>query len=181
MPFTFQKTPLDGVIICQPKIFKDARGYFLESFNAREFKSLGLCIEFVQDNQSLSAKGTLRGLHFQAKPYSQDKLVRVIQGKIWDVAIDIRASSSSYGKWFGVELDDVTQTQLFIPKGFAHGFIVLSDQALVAYKTSDYYEPSADRGILWNDPDLAVQWPMNEPILSEKDMKQPLFKDVNFD
>ncbi|HDR04932.1 MAG TPA: dTDP-4-dehydrorhamnose 3,5-epimerase [Candidatus Marinimicrobia bacterium] len=181
MPFHFESTQIPEVILIKPKVFGDERGYFLESYHAKDFAAAGIPYAFVQDNQSLSKKDTLRGLHFQAAPHSQGKLVRVVQGAIWDVAVDIRPNSPHFGKWTAHELSDSNHCQLFIPEGFAHGFLVLSDTALVQYKTSSFYAPDFDRGIAWNDPEIAIPWPVKNPLLSPKDQKQPLLKELKFD
>ena len=170
-------TALAGVLIVQPKVFADARGFFLESFNQRQFDAaLGAPATFVQDNHSRSAKGVLRGLHMQVGAHAQGKLVRVTSGRIFDVAVDVRAGSPTYGKWVGLELDDVAHRQLWIPPGLAHGFLVMSESADVQYKTTDYYAPAAEIGIRWDDPTLAIAWPaLDVPYnLSAKDVAAPL-------
>lgn len=173
------KTAIDGVVIIEPRIFEDARGYFFESFSQREFDEKVAPIRFVQDNQSFSHYGVLRGLHFQNPPYTQSKLVRVIHGKVVDVAVDIRKGSPTYGKYVAVELTGENHRQFFIPKGFAHGFVVLSETALFQYKCDEFYHPEAEGAIMWNDPDLAIEWPVKaEDIeLSEKDKHHPFLKD----
>lgn len=169
--FTFEKTSIEGVVIVKPKKFGDERGYFMETYNKSDFYAAGITTEFVQDNQSKSKKGVLRGLHFQ-KTHPQAKLVRVVSGKVFDVAVDLRAGSKTYGKWVGVTLTAEEGNQFFIPKGFAHGFVVLSDEAEFCYKCDDYYHPEDEGGIPWNDPDIAVEWPYEgELILSEKDRR----------
>jgi dTDP-4-dehydrorhamnose 3,5-epimerase len=170
-------TALAGVLIIQPKVFADARGFFLESFNQRQFDAaVGAPVAFVQDNHSRSAKGVLRGLHLQVAPHAQGKLVRVASGRIFDVAVDVRAASPTYGRWVGLELDDVQHRQIWIPPGLAHGFLVMSDSADVQYKTTDYYTPAAEVGIRWDDPALAITWPaLDVPFtLSAKDQAAPL-------
>ncbi len=165
-------TALAGVLIVDPKVFADSRGFFLESFNQRQFDAaVGAPVTFVQDNHSRSAKGVLRGLHLQVAPHAQGKLVRVTSGLIFDVAVDVRPGSATYGEWTGLELDDVTHRQLWIPPGLAHGFLVMSEHADVQYKTTDYYTPAAEIGIRWNDPVLAIAWPaLDVPFtLSAKD------------
>ena len=165
-----------GLCVIEPAVHGDNRGYFMETYNANDMKEAGLDILFVQDNQSCSAKGVLRGLHFQIN-YPQDKLVRVINGEVFDVAVDLREGSESFGKWFGVVLSAENKKQFFIPKGFAHGFIVLSDFAEFCYKVTDFYHPNDEGGLLWKDPAIGVEWPMPEGmteadlILSEKDTK----------
>ena len=175
------KTAIDGVVIIEPRIFKDARGYFFESFSAREFEEKVCKITFVQDNESFSSYGVLRGLHFQKPPFTQSKLVRVIKGAVLDVAVDIRKGSPTYGKHVAVELTEENHRQLFIPRGFAHGFAVLSDEVLFQYKCDNFYAPQADGGIAWNDPDLGIDWriPVDKVILSEKDIKHPCLKDYD--
>jgi dTDP-4-dehydrorhamnose 3,5-epimerase len=163
-----------------PRRFGDVRGWFSESYSRRGLAELGIFDEFVQDNHSLSAaKGTLRGLHFQSPPHAQSKLVRCIAGTIWDVAVDVRAGSPTYGKWVGAELTATGGEQLYVPIGYAHGFLTLTDNAEVAYKTSNYYAPECDGGIIWNDPGIAVEWPITDldPILSDKDQGLQQLKD----
>lgn len=168
-------TPCDikGLYVIEPTVFKDERGYFMESYNQNDFKEAGLDMVFVQDNQSMSTKGVLRGLHFQ-KQFPQGKLVRCIRGRVWDVAVDLRKNSETYGKWFGVELSAENHKMFYISEGFAHGFIVLSDEAEFAYKVTDFYHPGDEGGLLWNDPEINIAWPIEEGmelILSEKDKK----------
>ena len=167
------KTPIDGLLIIEPKVFADPRGMFYEVYSENRYNEHGIP-RFVQDNHSVSKKGVLRGLHYQVNS-EQDKLVRVTQGEIFDVAVDIRKQSPTYGKWWGLSLSEMNNLQLYIPVGFAHGFCVLSESAEVLYKCSDYYSPEDERGIVWNDPDLAIDWPIKDPILSEKDAVYPLF------
>lgn len=161
---------IEGLCIVQPKVHRDARGYFVEVFNQNDMKEAGLDMTFVQDNQSGSVKGVLRGLHFQ-KEYPQGKLVWVIRGKVFDVAVDLRKESETYGKWFGVELSEENKKQLYIPEGFAHGFLVLSDVAEFCYKCTDFYHPGDEGGIMWNDPAIGIEWPELdvEYIMSDKD------------
>ncbi|OQW90187.1 MAG: dTDP-4-dehydrorhamnose 3,5-epimerase [Rhodoferax ferrireducens] len=170
MPYTVTPTALPEVLILEPKVFGDARGFFFESFNARDFaQCTGLDVQFVQDNHSKSAKGVLRGLHYQIQ-HPQGKLVRVTQGEVFDVAVDIRKSSPTFGKWEGVMLSAENKRQLWVPPGFAHGFLVTSDSAEFLYKTSDYYHTEFERSLLWNDPALGIQWPVDgEPLLAAKD------------
>lgn len=180
MPFEFENTHLDGVILVKPKVFGDNRGFFLESYKKSDFFANGIDIEFNQDNHSKSTKGVLRGLHYQAKPYGQAKLVRCSKGRIYDVAVDIRKDSPTFGEYVKVELSEENKHMLFIPDGFAHGFVVLSDEAELLYKASGEYAPNADRGILWSDKDININWEIDfEPILSEKDKIQPLLKNIN--
>ena len=179
--FNFNKTEIDGVHIIEPKVFGDNRGYFMESYNAEHFKEAGLNMTFVQDNESKSSKGVLRGLHFQKK-HSQGKLVRVTKGEVFDVAVDLRNGSETYGKYVGVILSEENKKQFYIPEGFAHGFLVLSDEAVFNYKCTDYYAPEYDGGVMWNDPDINIEWPLEgieEIILSEKDKKHPNLKDLD--
>ena len=173
-------TPIKDLLIVKPKVFTDDRGFFLETYNECRYKELGITQNFVQDNQSKSSYGVVRGLHFQRAPYSQSKLVSVTIGKVWDVAVDLRANSATYGQWYGVELTEDNHLQFLIPRGFAHGFSVLSETAVFSYKCDNFYNPAADGGILFNDPDLNIDWkiPTDKMILSEKDTKHPLLKDV---
>ena len=175
--FIFNKTEIEGVYIIEPKVFGDNRGYFMETYNEQEFKNNGLDYNFVQDNQSKSKKGVLRGLHFQ-KTHPQAKLVRVLEGEVFDVAVDLRKGSKTYGKWVGVILSEENKKQFMIPRGFAHGFVVLSETAVFAYKCDDFYHPEDEGGIMWNDPDVNIEWPYHgELLLSEKDKVHPLFKE----
>ena len=177
------KTDIEGVVIIEPRIFKDARGYFFESFSAKEFQEKVCQTTFVQDNESFSSYGVVRGLHFQKPPYTQSKLVRVIKGAALDVAVDLRKGSPTYGKHVAVELTGDNHRQLFIPKGFAHGFSVLSDEVLFQYKCDNFYAPQSEGGIAWNDPALQIDWriPADKILLSEKDTKHPLLEDYNSD
>ena len=175
-------TPCDieGLYVIEPTVFKDERGYFVETYNQNDMKEAGLDMVFVQDNQSMSTRGVLRGLHFQ-KQYPQGKLVRVIKGKVFDVAVDLRKDSKTYGKWFGVELSAENMKQFYIPEGFAHGFLVLSDEAEFCYKCTDFYHPGDEGGLAWNDPEIGVEWPLEEGvdlIISEKDQKWKGLKDT---
>ncbi len=178
--FTFEKcNDIEGLYLIQPKVFGDARGYFMETYNYNDFKEAGLDMVFVQDNQSSSTKGVLRGLHFQ-KEHTQGKLVRVTSGEVFDVAVDIRKGSKTFGKWFGVTLSGEKKNMFYIPEGFAHGFYVLSDTAEFSYKCTDFYDPSSEAGILWNDKTIHVEWPVPEgetPLLAEKDTKYPAFSE----
>jgi len=178
MGFIFNKTELDGVIIVEPKILGDSRGFFLETYKASEFAANGINIVFCQDNHSKSAKGVIRGLHFQHFPKPQAKLVRCARGKIFDVAVDIRPNSENFGKWFGIELSEENRKMLFIPEGFAHGFSALSEDAEVLYKASNEYAPEFDAGIRWNDEDLNINWRVESPIISEKDKVLPTLKEL---
>lgn len=176
--FNFEETSIKGVFTIEPTVFGDNRGYFMETYNYEEFKAAGLDMIFVQDNQSKSKKGVLRGLHFQKK-YPQGKLVRVIKGEVFDVAVDLRAGSETYGKWYGVILSDENKKQFYVPEGFAHGFLVLSDEAEFVYKCTEVYHPEDEGGIRWDDPEINVDWKIKDPMISEKDSKAPLFKDIN--
>lgn len=174
------KTAIEGPLIIEPKVFGDNRGYFFESFNAREFmQKTGIEVNFVQDNESKSHYGVLRGLHFQNPPYTQSKLVRVVEGRVVDIAVDIRKGSATYGKYVSVELTGENHRQFYVPKGFAHGFVVLSPEALFQYKCDAFYEPASEGAIAWNDPTLGIDWPIpiSDIELSEKDKHHPLFKD----
>ena len=175
-------TPCDieGLYVIEPTVFKDERGYFVETYNQNDMKEAGLDMVFVQDNQSMSTRGVLRGLHFQ-KQFPQGKLVRVVRGKVFDVAVDLRSDSKTYGKWFGVELSAENMKQFYIPEGFAHGFLVLSDEAEFCYNCSDFYHPGDEGGLAWNDPEIGVEWPLEEGvdlIISEKDQKWKGLKDT---
>jgi dTDP-4-dehydrorhamnose 3,5-epimerase len=172
-----EKTNLDGVLVIKPETFEDNRGFFLESFNEDKYAKEGIEYNFVQDNHSRSSKGVLRGLHFQ-KTKPQGKLVRVIRGMVYDVAVDIRLDSPTYGQWESVILSEENKTQFWIPPGFAHGFLVLSEIADFVYKCTDYYEPSDEHSLLWNDPDLNISWPIEKPKLSRKDKNALLFADL---
>jgi len=172
-----ETTPLEGVLLITPEVFGDDRGFFMETYNAAKTASKGLPEIFVQDNHSRSKKGVLRGMHYQY-PQWQGKLVRALFGEIFDVAVDIRADSPTYGEWFGVYLNHDNKQQLYVPPGFAHGFCVTSDTADIAYKCTSDYQPAQDVGIRWNDPDIAINWPIDEPLLSEKDANAPLLKDT---
>ena len=171
------KTKLDGVLVITPQTFEDERGFFLESFNKDKYKKAGIKFDFVQDNHSSSSKGVLRGLHFQ-KNKPQGKLVRVVKGEVFDVAVDLRQDSLTFGQWESIILTEKNKLQFWIPPGFAHGFVVLSDNADFEYKCTDYYDPSDEGSLLWNDPDLNIPWPINNPKLSKKDLNAPLLADL---
>jgi dTDP-4-dehydrorhamnose 3,5-epimerase len=171
------ETALPGVVILEPRVFADSRGYFLETWNQQRYASLGLPERFVQDNLSSSSKGVLRGLHHQ-HPNAQGKLVTVIRGAVFDVAVDIRVGSPHFGRWVGVTLSSENHRAFYIPPGFAHGFVVLSDEALFSYKCTEYYAPSCEASLIWNDPDLAIDWPEASPNLSPKDLAAPRLRDV---
>lgn len=178
----FKLTPcgIDGLCVIEPTVFADERGYFMETYNQRDLAEVGLDVRFVQDNQSLSRRGVLRGLHYQIK-YPQGKLVRVIRGEVFDVAVDLRPGSPTYGRWHGELLSAENKKQFFIPEGFAHGFYVLSEEAEFCYKCTDYYHPGDEGGVRWNDPDIGVAWPLTEGtpvLLSEKDRQQPFLREI---
>ena len=170
------KTTIDGLLIIKLDVFKDERGYFFESYNKERFAKAGLMMDFVQDNESKSDKGVLRGLHFQKPPYAQGKLVRVIKGSVMDVAVDLRKGSPTYGKWESVVLTEENKLQFWIPEGFAHGFVALEDNTIFNYKCTNVYNKESEGSILWNDPDINISWNIDNPILSEKDKISPLFK-----
>ena len=176
----YKKTSIEGVFIIEPKVFNDQRGYFFEAWKQAEFEEHIGKVSFIQDNESKSSRGVLRGLHYQKGEFSQAKLVRVIKGRVLDVAVDIRRHSPTFGQHVAVELSDENKRQFFIPRGFAHGFLVLSSEAIFTYKVDNVYAPQAEAGIRWNDPDVAIQWPINadEVITSDKDLKQPLLRDA---
>lgn len=178
-----EKTGIEGLYVVEPSVYGDNRGWFMESYSAKSFEKFGLCFDFVQDNHSMSLqKGTLRGLHFQNNPKAQTKLVRCTQGKILDVAVDLRKGSPTYLKWFAIELSEQNKKQLLIPKGFAHGFLTLTDNVQVQYKVDEYYCPDLDRSIRYDDPDIRIDWPIDNPILSDKDKNAPFLResDINF-
>lgn len=173
-------THLEGVVVIEPAVFGDHRGWFMETYNEKELLNHGIDVKFIQDNQSFSAtKGTLRGLHYQLNPKSQTKLVRCTKGAIYDVAVDIRIGSPTFGEWFGIELTEENKKQLLVPKGFAHGFLTLSDDVEVQYKVDELYAPQHDRGIIWNDSSIGIEWPMDiTPVLSVKDEQAPPLKEA---
>ena len=179
MPYTAIPTPIPDVLILEPKVFGDARGFFFESFNARDFaQATGLSVEFVQDNHSKSAQGVLRGLHYQIQ-HAQGKLVRVVEGEVFDVAVDLRRSSPTFGRWVGERLSASNHRQLWVPPGFAHGFVVLSESAQFLYKTTDYWYPEHERSLLWNDPAIGIDWPIDtQPLLAAKDAAASLLRDA---
>ena len=179
MPFEFKRLGLGDVTLITPKVFGDSRGFFMESYQKSTFVNNGIKDDFNQDNHSKSTKGVLRGLHYQTNPKAQAKLVRCSKGKIFDVAVDIRKNSPSFGKWVGEILSEENKNMLYIPAGFAHGFVVLSDEAELLYKATNEYSPENDRGIRWNDPDINIDWGIDfEPLIIEKDSKQPFLKDI---
>lgn len=175
------KTEIEGIYIIEPQVFGDERGYFFESFNAERFLAqTGIDVTFVQDNESRSKRGVLRGLHFQRAPYAQAKLVRVVQGRVLDVAVDIRPESPTFGKYVATELSGDNHRQMFIPKGFAHGYVVLEDNTVFQYKCDEFYHPESEGGIAWNDPQIGIEWPLSESelILSDKDRNRPTLKEL---
>jgi dTDP-4-dehydrorhamnose 3,5-epimerase len=173
------ETNLKGLLVIKPKVFEDERGYFFESYNYHLFKQAGLDFNFVQDNQSFSQTGVLRGLHFQNNPNAQGKLVRVISGSVFDVAVDIRKKSPTYGQWFGLELTEQNKWMMYIPEGVAHGFATLQDFTVFSYKCTNFYNKASEDCIFWNDSDLAINWPIENPILSDKDLLGKHMKDFN--
>jgi len=182
MPFTFEKTPLDGVVVVTPRMFPDGRGFFMETYKRSEFAKAGIDVEFIQDNHSSSSKGVVRGLHYQKAPHAQAKLIRMSRGTIFDVVVDMRAGSPTFGEWFGVELSEASRKMLYVPVGFAHGFAALSDHVELQYKVTAEYCKAAEAGIAWDDPTVGVKWPVSSPTLSEKDTVLPSLEraDNNF-
>ena len=179
MPFEFEKQSIEDVILITPKVFGDNRGFFMETYKKNDFFNAGIKVEFNQDNHSKSTKGALRGLHYQEEPYAQAKIVRCIRGKIYDVAVDIRKNSKTFGKYVKVELSEDNKRMLYIPKGFAHGFVALSNEVEIAYKTQGEYHPQSDRGVMWDDKDINIDWNIDfEPILSDKDKKHPKLSEL---
>jgi|SRR5690554_561018 len=174
-----KETFIKDLLIIQPRVFPDKRGYFFESYNAEKFKKNGLSMSFIQDNISKSQKGVLRGLHFQKPPYAQGKLVYVLRGEVLDVAVDLRKNSPTYGKYFSIKLSEENKTQLYVPKGFAHGFATLEENTIFAYKCTDYYNKSAEDSIFWDDPTLNIDWLIENPIVSEKDQEANTFNDFD--
>lgn len=177
--FNFIKTPIKDLYVIEPTVFGDHRGYFMETYQYEEFKSAGLDMVFVQDNQSKSKKGVLRGLHYQTRN-SQGKLVRVVKGEVFDVGVDLRKGSETFGQWYGVLLTEENKKMFYVPEGFAHGFVVMSDSAEFVYKCTNYYDPTSEAGLMWNDPDIGIEWPIPEDmeiLLSEKDKIHPSFKE----
>ena len=178
MPFSFEHLAFSGLILVTPKSAGDQRGFFMETYKRSEFDANGISETFVQDNHSKSRKGVLRGLHFQRLPFAQGKLVRIAVGVVWDVAVDLRPHSPFYGKWYGVTLSDENRCMLYIPPGFAHGFVTLSDEAHLQYKCTAEYDRASEGGIRWNDPDLDIKWPLKDVIVSERDAALSFFKDL---
>jgi dTDP-4-dehydrorhamnose 3,5-epimerase len=177
--FEFNRLAIPDVVLIKPRIFSDGRGFFLETYKYSDFEKAGIGEIFVQDNHSKSSRHVLRGLHYQKDPFAQGKLVRCMGGAIFDVAVDFRKDSPFYLKWVGVELDDVNNSLLYVPPGFVHGFLVLTETAEVSYKCTKEYSPEHDRGIIWNDPDIAIDWPVSSPLLSDKDSRHPLLRDAD--
>lgn len=173
----FTPTRIEDVLLIEPKVFEDARGFFMETYVADRFREHGIDVEFVQDNHAASSKGVLRGMHYQIR-HGQAKLVRVVQGEVFDVAVDVRPGSRTFGHWVGYNLSADNKRQLYVPAGFAHGYCVLSDTAEFIYKCSDYYHPEDEGGLIWNDPDVGIEWPVTDPILSQKDTNHPRLKDI---
>jgi dTDP-4-dehydrorhamnose 3,5-epimerase len=178
MPFEFEPLALDGLVLVRPSVFLDARGVFAETYKRSDFLANGIQEDFVQDNASRSRRGTLRGLHFQRPPFAQAKLVQVTRGRIFDVAVDLREGSPTFLRWHAVELSDEDRSLLYLPAGFGHGFCVLSEEADVTYKASAEYAPESEGGIIWNDPDIAVDWPLDDPIVSARDARLPRWRDA---
>jgi len=178
------KTPIADLLIIKPRVFEDARGFFCETYNEKSYLDAGIDLRFCQDNQSKSSYGVIRGLHYQLNPQSQSKLVSVVQGTVWDVAVDLRKESPTFGQWVGVELTEENHLQFLVPQGFAHGFAVLTETAVFTYKCDNFYSPTLERGIMYNDPTLAIDWkiPADKAVISEKDLKHRLFTDaeINF-
>ncbi|NWF89798.1 MAG: dTDP-4-dehydrorhamnose 3,5-epimerase [Ignavibacteriaceae bacterium] len=173
------KANLNGILVIKPSVFEDSRGYFAETYHAARYREVGIDVDFVQDNVSVSKKNTLRGLHFQIPPKGQGKLCQVLKGSVLDVAVDIRSGSPTFGKYFSIELSDSNHLQLFIPQGFAHGFAVLSEEVIFHYKCTDFYSKQHERSIRFDDPKLGINWGVQNPIVSEKDLNAPLFKDID--
>ncbi|KGE71119.1 dTDP-4-dehydrorhamnose 3,5-epimerase [Spirochaeta lutea] len=181
MPCTFTPGPIPGLVIIQPRVFADDRGWFMESYKKSEFIDHGISEDFVQDNHSRSIRGVLRGLHFQRSPHAQGKLVRCLDGRVWDVAVDLRRGSPTFGRYHGIELSPENSTMFYIPPGFAHGFITLSEHAEFVYKCTEEYAPESDGGVRWDDPDLALPWPLDQPLVSPKDSQLPFLADLGKD
>ena len=172
------KTQIEGLFLIEPLVFKDERGYFFESFQKEKFHALGIDADFVQDNESMSGKGVLRGLHFQKPPFAQGKLVRVVRGSVLDVAVDLRKASKTYGNWESSVLSAANMLMMWIPEGFAHGFLVLEENTIFQYKCTNYYNKDSESSIIWNDPDLKIDWGTDNPLVSEKDLQEGLFRDL---
>ena len=181
MPFRFKRLEIPDVVLVEPVSFPDGRGFFMETYKHTDFAAFGIREYFVQDNHSSSAKGVLRGLHYQKEPMAQGKLIRCVQGAVFDVAVDIRRASPSFGRWISAELNAENRLMLYVPPGFAHGFMVLSEMAEIQYKCTREYSPQDERGIIWSDPDIGIPWPLSDPVLSAKDKLLPGLKDICFD
>jgi len=179
MPFTFENTPVNGLVIVKPRIFPDGRGFFIETYKESDFKAHGIASVFRQDNHSMSSKGVLRGLHFQRGKHSQGKLVRVISGSVWDVAVDLRPDSETFKKWYGLELSVENAVMFYIPPGFGHGFVTLEDNTQFMYKCTEEYHKESDSGVRWNDQDIAIEWPVKDVMVSDKDAANPLLRDID--
>lgn len=179
MPFNFKRLEIPDVVLIEPRVFKDARGFFMETFQQKDFEKFGIAQVFVQDNHSRSKKGVLRGLHYQKGPMAQGKLVRCVRGAIFDVAVDIRKRSATYGKWVGIVLSEENRFILWIPRGFAHGYLALQDDTEVFYKADNFYSPEQEEGIIWSDPEIGIQWPIASPIVSDKDAGYPKLRDTD--
>ena len=179
MPFEFKKLHIPDLVVIDPKVFYDERGFFLETYKHSEFKNAGINPEFVQDNRAKSDQGVLRGLHYQLPPREQGKLVRVVKGKVWDVAVDIRKSSPTFLQWAGIELSEENFRSLYIPPGFAHGYVTLADDTIFSYKCTDEYSPEHERGIIWDDPEIGIDWPHHRPLVSERDQGLASLKDAD--
>ena len=179
MPFEFKRLEIIDVILIKPKVFGDERGFFMETYKKGDFEEVGIKGEFIQDNHSKSKYGVLRGLHFQKEPYAQAKIIRCVRGVIYDVVVDLRSGSQTFGKYVGVNLSEDNKYQLYIPRGYAHGFLVLSENAEVVYKVDNVYAPDYEGGLVWNDPYVDIQWPNDNPILSEKDKRWPTLKELS--
>ena len=178
MPFLFEPASVPGVVIIQPRVFPDARGFFLESYKESEFSRAGITGHFVQDNHSSSERGVMRGLHYQLPPFTQGKLVQVLEGSVWDVAVDIRKGSPTFGKWFGIELSAHDHRMLYIPEGFAHGFVTLTERAQFFYKCTAEYHKESEAGIRWDDPTIGILWPVGDVVVSERDTRLPLLPEA---
>ena len=178
MPFSFSETELPGLVIVTPRVFPDDRGFFIETYKESDFRKAGIAERFVQDNHSRSSKGTLRGLHFQRSPYAQGKLVRASRGRLWDVAVDLRPDSPTYRRWLGVELSEDNRVMFYIPAGFAHGFVALEDGTELQYKCTAEYDAASDGGVRWDDPELAIRWPITDVLVSAKDAALPYLKEL---
>jgi dTDP-4-dehydrorhamnose 3,5-epimerase len=174
----FRKLSIDGLVVIEPQVFEDERGFFMETYQKEKFAENGIEVDFVQDNHSFSVTNILRGMHYQLPPFAQDKLVRVVQGEVFDVAVDLRVDSETFGEWEGVKLSAENKRQFFIPKGFAHGFLVLSDSAHFVYKVTNFYNKESTGGVVWNDQEIGIEWPADEPVLNERDQDLPKLSDL---